>query len=56
VGFEGYDKGAQILTEFFTKELEKFRTPELAPLGHKIIETCLNNGTVEDYYTLIPKR
>jgi hypothetical protein len=56
VGFEGYDKGAQILTEFFKKELKKFRTPELAPLGHKIIETCLNNGTVEDYYTLIPRR
>ena len=56
VGFEGYDKGAKILEEFFKKELEKFRTPELSPLGHQIIDTCLANGKVEDYYKLIPKR
>ncbi len=56
VGFEGYNKGAAILTEFFRKELEQYRTPELSPLGHQIIDTCLNNGTVEDYEALIPRK
>jgi len=56
VGFEGYDMGASILEDFFRKELEKFRTPELSALGHQIIETCLANGTIEDYYKLIPRR
>ncbi|MDP2237320.1 MAG: DUF4914 family protein [Bacteroidales bacterium] len=56
VGFEGYDKGAAILTEFFKKELEQYRTPELSELGHRIIDTCLNNGTVEDYEKLITRK
>lgn len=56
VGMEGYDKGAAILTEFFKKELEQYRTPELSELGHRIIETCLNNGTVEDYERLITRK
>ncbi len=56
VGTEAYDKGAEILFDFFKKELEQYRTPELAELGHRIIETCLNNGTVEDYERLIPKK
>lgn len=56
LGVEGYDRGAAILTEFFKKELEQYRTPELSELGHRIIDTCLNNGTVEDYEKLIPKK
>jgi hypothetical protein len=56
VGLEAYDKGAEILFEFFKKELEQYRRPELSELGHRIIETCLNNGTVEDYERLIPKK
>ena len=56
VGFEGYNKGAAILTEFFRKELEQYRTAELSPLGHQIIDTCLNGGTVEDYEALIPRK
>ncbi len=56
VGIEAYDKGAQILFDFFKRELEQYRTPELSELGHRIIETCLNNGTVEDYERLIPKK
>lgn len=56
LGIEGYDKGAAILSEFFRKELEQYRTPELLPLGHQIIETCLNGGSVEDYEKLIPKK
>ncbi len=56
VGMEGYDKGAAMLTEFFKKELEQYRTPELSELGHRIIDTCLRNGTVEDYERLITRK
>ncbi len=49
VGEAGYDQGAELLQGFFKKELGKYMTPELAPLGRKIIETFLNNGSVEDY-------
>ena len=55
VGDEGYDEGAKILTEFFKEELKKYLTPELSPLGRKIIEACLNDASVQDYYDLIPK-
>ncbi len=51
---EGYDAGAEILLEFFHRMLEQFNTADLDPLGRKIIETCLNNGTVEDYEKLMP--
>ena len=55
VGDDGYDAGAKILTDFFKDELKKFLTPQLLPLGRKIIETVLDGGCVEDYYNLIPK-
>ncbi|MDD4694123.1 MAG: DUF4914 family protein, partial [Firmicutes bacterium] len=55
VGNEGYDEGARILAAFFKKELEKFLTPDLNPLGRRIIECCMNDGTVEDYFNLIPR-
>lgn len=54
VGFEGYDAGAQILEEFFKKELHQFLTPELSPLGRRIIEACLAGATVEEYNDIIP--
>ena len=53
VGEEGYDKGAEILLEFFHRMLNNFVTPELDDLGRKIIECCLDNGSVEDYEQLI---
>jgi hypothetical protein len=56
VGLDGYDNGAKILTNFFKKELEKFNTPDISPLGKKIIDLCLNDGTLEDYLSLIPMR
>ncbi|WP_207531691.1 DUF4914 family protein [Desertivirga arenae] len=52
-GVEGFDAGAAILTEFFKKELEQYLVPDLHPLGRKIIETCLNDGTLQDYVDLI---
>ncbi len=56
VGLESYDKGAKILNDFFKKELEKFNTEELDPLGKKIIECCLNDAPLEDYLALIPMK
>jgi hypothetical protein len=51
---EGYDAGAKILFNFFKKELPRYLTPELHPVGRKIIETCLANGTIEAYNDIIP--
>ncbi len=54
MGKEGYDKGAEILKDFFKKELQDYLQPELNPLGRSIIECCLNDGTIEDYLSFIP--
>lgn len=56
VGNEGYDQGAAILKHFFKEELSKYLTPELNPLGRKIIECCLNDGTLADYENIIPTK
>ena len=54
VGTEGYDKGANILYDFFRKELQQYLVPELNPLGKQIIEACLKGANVEDYNKFIP--
>jgi hypothetical protein len=56
VGQEGYDAGSLLLSNFFKKELAKFLTPELHPLGRLIIETCLNEGSLKTYVDLIPMK
>jgi len=56
VGPEAYYKGAQMLKSFFKKELQKFMSLDLDPLGKRIIECCLDDGTLEDYIRLIPPR
>jgi hypothetical protein len=56
IGKEGYDQGAKVLSDFFKKELQKFNTPELHPLGKKIIDICLNDGTLEEYLEVIPMK
>jgi len=56
VGLEGYDAGANILTDFFKQELAKFQTKELNPLGYQIIEMFFNNASIQDYIDLIPMR
>ena len=56
VGNEGYDAGSLILSNFFKNELEKYLTAELDPLGRRIIETCLHDGSVEEYLQLIPMK
>lgn len=55
VGTEGYDQGAAILHDFFKDELKNYLTPELHPLGRKIIEICLDNGSLEDYVDALPE-
>ncbi|TFH05846.1 MAG: DUF4914 family protein [Spirochaetales bacterium] len=55
VGVEGYDKGAKILHDFFLQELEQFDTPDLIPLGRKIIELCRQDASVEDYWNVLPQ-
>lgn len=54
VGFAGYDAGANLLADFFRRELKTFLQPELDPLGRRIIECCLAGGSVSDYETLMP--
>jgi hypothetical protein len=56
VGEEGFAAGAAILNEFFKRELVKFNTPDLDPLGGQIIACCLADGTLEDYIRLMPIR
>jgi len=53
VGERAYDRGAEILAEFFARELKQYLRPELNPLGRKIIECCLDNGALADYTSLI---
>lgn len=53
VGEAAYDRGAEILSEFFASELAQFRHPDLLPLGRQIIDCCLNGGTLDDYERLI---
>lgn len=54
VGEEAYDKGAEILQNFFVRCLSKFKEDDLDPLGRRIIECCLDRGSVADYEVLIP--
>ncbi|MGF1448332.1 MAG: DUF4914 family protein [Opitutales bacterium] len=54
VGEEAYDQGAAILREFFVRELKQFLGPDLMELGHKIVQCCLDGGSVNDYLDLLP--
>lgn len=56
MGTDGYDAGAKILTDFFQRELLKYDTGELEPLGRKIIEAFMSGATVQEYMELIPMR
>jgi len=54
VGTDGYDAGAKMLFDFFKKELQPYLTPELSPVGKRIIDACMSVATVEDYNAIIP--
>lgn len=49
IGPETYDRGAAQLRQFFVDQLGKFLVDDLDPLGRKIIEVCLDDGSLEDY-------
>ena len=53
VGTAAYDDGAAILHAFFVRELSQFMEPDLLDLGKRIIECCLNKGSIRDYEKLI---
>ena len=53
VGPAAYDRGAEILDEFFHQELPQFLVPDLLPTGRKIIECCLSGGTLADYEAIL---
>lgn len=54
VGTEGYDKGAKILTDFFKKELAFYLDEkDLNPAGRKIIECCMDDGSLDQYTNMI---
>jgi hypothetical protein len=53
VGNDGYDQGAEILYNFFRRQLAEFLEDDLDPLGRRIIECCMDKGTVADYEVLI---
>ena len=52
VGTEGYDRGAEILTEFFHNQIRTFLESDLDPRGREIIEACLSGAKIEDYQKL----
>jgi hypothetical protein len=54
VGEAAYDQGARMLEAFFYKCLADFQSPDLDPLGKRIIECCFDGGTVDDYSKLMP--
>jgi len=54
VGTEGYDKGAEILYDFFSTQLSKYNKPELSDMGRVIIDACLSKASIQDYLDLIP--
>ncbi len=53
IGDDGYDKGAEILRKFFHEQLSQFLEDDLSETGRKIIECCLNDGSVSDYETIL---
>ncbi|MEO0531384.1 MAG: DUF4914 family protein [Planctomycetota bacterium] len=52
VGEEAYDKGAEILTEFFHKQLNEFLVDDLQDFGKQIIQACLDGATPDEYAAL----
>ncbi len=54
VGQEGYDRGAQILQDFFCENLTQYLENDLSALGRQIIQCTLDNGGVTEYEKLLP--
>jgi hypothetical protein len=55
VGDEAYDAGAQMLWDFFHRELQTLATHEdLLPQGRAIIDCCLDRGSLSDFEAVLP--
>ena len=54
LGYEGYDAGAKILTDFMKEQVKEFLTDDLDPIGRQIIELCLRDAPLEDYLAITP--
>ncbi|MCB9359072.1 DUF4914 family protein [Candidatus Woesearchaeota archaeon] len=54
VGNEAHKKGCRILEDYFKSELKQFLSPELDPLGKKIINLFMKGGKLQDFEKLIP--
>lgn len=54
IGEETYDKGAEVLYNFFLQELAHYLEDDLDPLGREIIQCCSDRGSVDDYISLLP--
>lgn len=54
LGFEGYDAGVKILTDFFKEQLKQFMTDDLDPMGREIIELVMRDAPLEDYLAITP--
>ena len=54
VGTAAYDIGAGIISDFFARELPQYLTDDLDPLGRRIIHTCLEGGSLDQYLELTP--
>lgn len=55
IGDKAYDEGSEILKDFFKRELNKFLTPELDPLGRAIIEAYMRDASVQEFEELLPQ-
>lgn len=56
LGLSGYDRGSQILIDFFAKELVKFQCDELDPLGKTILELFEKRALLKDYVDILPMK
>ena len=56
LGFEGYDAGAKILTDFIKEQIQGFMTDDLDPVGRHILELCLHDAPLEDYLAITPMK
>lgn len=54
VGEEAYDQGAEMLRSIFIRELPQYLEDNLDPLGRKIIECGLENGSLAEFEAFIP--
>ena len=49
VGEEAYDKGGEILTNFFHEQIRQFLDDDLDPKAQEVIRACLDGATIDDY-------